>query len=394
MRIILFPSSYVPVTGGVQTVAHNLARGFNERGHEVRVLTNRYPVSLPKTEEIDGVAVERLLLLKPQVEQLRRERPDLFLASFYFYPKSHRRLRNLVASFRPDVINVHFPDSQIPFALALRRQFNFRLVASLHGYDVERWCASNGTSSGSVNSSSPRPQDLLKLFLKEADAVTACSENLLAKANQIERSISSKSHVVPNGVDLKNHTNTISHPHPRPYVLSYGRLTYNKGFDLLISAFADASRLFPEVDLIVAGEGEESERLKEQARSAGIADRVHFFGRADSKQIIELLNGCLFLIVPSRSESFGISALEGMAAGKAVLATKVGGLPELLDLSVNNLVDPTVDGLAAGIREWLGFPERVSVRGRQNRLTAVNYDWSRTVQGYLNAYKVFGEKAA
>lgn len=393
MRIILFPSSYAPVCGGVQTVTHNLARGFNERGHEVRVVTNRYPVSLPKTEEIDGVPVERLLLLKPQFDQLRRQRADLLLASFYFYPATHWRLRNLVASFRPDVVNVHFPDAQIPFVLALQRRFKFRLVASLHGYEVERWFNKNGKTNGSGNGSFDGKQ-LLTAFLKGADAVTACSENLLSKANQIEPSINPKSHVVPNGVDLKGHTNTALHQHPRPYVLSYGRLTYSKGFDLLLSAFADATRGHTEVDLVIAGEGEESERLKELARSSGIADRVHFFGRADSKQIIELLNGCLFLIVPSRSESFGISALEGMAAGKAVLATKVGGLPELLDPSVNNLVDPSVDGLAAGIREWLASAERVSVRGKQNRLAAAKYDWSQTVQGYLNAYSDAAAKAA
>jgi glycosyltransferase involved in cell wall biosynthesis len=216
----------------------------------------------------------------------------------------------------------------------------------------------------------------------------------LSKASKIEPSIEPKSYVVHNGVELELFKSTTRYRHRRPYLLSYGRLTSSKGFDLLLSAFAQASKRYFDVDLIIAGEGEESEHLKELARHAGLGDRVHFFGRAGSKQIIELLNGCLFLVVPSRSESFGISALEGMAAGKAVLATNVGGLPELLDTSVNKLVNPSVDDLTAGIGEWLASLERVSIQGPQNRLAAAEYDWNRTVDGYLNAYRAFGEKAA
>src|SRR5258708_34290912 len=83
-RILLVSCSYAPVVGGVQTVAHNLAKQLIDCGHEVRVVTHRYPVALPAKETIDGVRVDRLLFLSPDFDYLRRPRPDLFRAPFFY----------------------------------------------------------------------------------------------------------------------------------------------------------------------------------------------------------------------------------------------------------------------------------------------------------------------
>src|SRR5258708_3535265 len=145
-RILIVSSSYAPVVGGVQTVAHNLAKQLIGCGHEVRVVTHRYPVSLPAIETIDGIRVDRLLLLSPRIDYLRRQRPDLFGASLFYGPQSHSKLKKVMQEFRPDAVNVHFPDHQIPFILKLRREFAFRLVVSLHGHDVERFDAEPATA--------------------------------------------------------------------------------------------------------------------------------------------------------------------------------------------------------------------------------------------------------
>lgn len=381
--------------GGLQTVVHTLARHLVQQEHQVRVFTNRYPRSLPAQEMLDEVVVERQLLLTPRILDLSNGRPDLFLSSLYFYPSTLIHLIRVMKTLRPDVVNVHFPDAQIPFVLALRRRFKFRLVVSLHGHDVERWSGSNGLANGgSSKGLSAGRKRLLRSFLREADAVTACSKNLLLEARQLEVAIEPKSCVIHNGVDLELYESSVRYQHPRPYIFSHGRLTSKKGFDMLLSAFADASQGFADVDLIIAGAGEESERLKALARDAGISERVHFFGRANPKQIVELLNGCLFLVVPSRVEPFGIVALEGMAAGKAVLATKVGGLPEFLDASNNKLVNSSTNDLAAGMHEWLSSRENVSTRGLQNRRAAAAYDWKHTVDGYLGVYGAPGTTEA
>jgi len=350
----------------------------------VRVITNRYPRSLPAREVIEDVTVERRLFLRPRKRDLTNWRPDLFLSSLYFYPATLMYLLRAMRELRPDVVNVHFPDAQMPFVLALRHLFKFRLVVSLHGHDIERWSAFGEAENKKMRANTGA--QLLRTFLNEADAVTACSSDLLSKAQRLEPGIARKGHVVHNGLDLELFKSTARYSNPRPYILSYGRLTSKKGFDLLISAFAQVAAVHPEVDLILAGDGEDEILLKRLVHEAELDDRVHFFGRAQPGQIVELLNGCLFLVVPSRNEPFGIVALEGMGAGKPVLATRVGGLPEFLEESINQLVEPSVDGLASGLKDWLARREELSALGMGNRRLAAKFTWTRTVEQYLHVY--------
>ena len=359
-RILIFSSSYVPIVGGLQSVAHNLAKQLLTRGHDVRVVTNRYPIALPPREVIDRVMVDRVLLLPASIDYLKRRRLDLFLASLYYGPKSHWRLANIFSEFRPDVVNVHFPDGQVDAVLKLRKRFGFRLVVSLHGDDVERFTndASENGSQGSLSR--------FKAILRAADAVTAVSRDLLDKAIRIERAIAGKSHVIHNGIDFKRFAERACHDHPRSYLLAAGRLVYKKGFDLLIDAYARCQSN-NRSDLIIAGGGEEREALERQVERLGLRDKIYFFGQASSDEVVKLMNGSLGVVVPSRQEPFGIVALEALAAGRPVLATKTGGLQEVLtDLSNDcrsngpasghgdrrvMLVEPTTEGIRSGLLE-------------------------------------------
>jgi glycogen(starch) synthase len=409
MRFLLLPSSYPPVLGGLQTVAHTLARNLIQRGHDVQVVTNRYPRSLPARQVLNGVPVYRWLFLMPDLDHLRERRPDMFLASLCFSPFTLFRLTRRMQNFRPEVVNVHFPDAQVPFVLWLRRWFDFRLVVSLHGHEIERWFLDEPLSI--VH----RPLSMLRrlrTILQEADGVTTCSRYLLNKAIQLEPSVAEKGRVIHNGIDPRRFKDKTSYPHPRPYILAYGRLTYKKGFDMLQSAFAQVARGHPGVDLIVAGDGQEREALQSQAHGLELDRRVHFFGRATPKEVVQLLNGCLFVVLPSREEPFGIVALEALAAGKPILATRVGGLPELLteagspqtavhslplvdsdrwsadhECEASNvesqtlLVEPSVAGLAKGLAKWLELAERSLLPASLSRALET-YSWKQVVDLY------------
>lgn len=356
MRAILFPSSYSPVVGGLQTVVQSLARHLQEGEHDIRVVTNRYPRSLMANEILDGIKVDRFLFIKSQLDQLRRNRADLFAASLYIGPDSARGLKTLFHDFRPDVVNVHFPDGQIPFILKLRKQFTFKLIVSLHGHDVERAFDTSDNGNGAVRlNKSAVP---LREILREADAVTAVSQYLLDRACLIEPAIKNKGHVIYNGIDRARFDDVKAHVHRRPYIFALGRLTHTKGFDLLIEAFARTA-LPKDVDLIIAGDGTERERLARQVNELDLNDKIHFFGQAFDKQVVALMKGSLFVAVPSRNEGFGIVALEALAAGKPLLASKTGGLQEWLttlrgddNQTVSDgitLVEPTVEGIASGL---------------------------------------------
>lgn len=383
MRLLLISSSYPPVLGGLQTVAHTLAQRLNSQGHNVQVVTNRYPRSLPRREMLDGVPVERLLFLWPTWSYLRRRRIDLFLASCFFGPITLFRLWSILRTFRPDVVNVHFPDGQNPFLLILFRLFNFRLVVSLHGDDILRW-ARNAAPDVTNDSGLQN----LRSILKRADAVTACSQWLLNKAVELEPSIVPKGYVVHNGVDLQRFQDRTTYRHSRPYILSYGRLIYDKGYDLLLAAFAQVSTEFQNVDLLIAGSGEEKSSLERWALEMGLDGRVHMCGQATPEEIVGLLNGCSLVVLPSRRETFGIVALEALAAGKPVLATKVGGLPEVLgEGKTVKMVEPTVDGLAAGLHDYLMHLDELRQQGEQNRQRAAHFTWERMIEEYLSVFQ-------
>jgi glycosyltransferase involved in cell wall biosynthesis len=135
-------------------------------------------------------------------------------------------------------------------------------------------------------------------------------------------------------------------------------------------------------------------------RGLGIETRVCFFGRADATEVLLLLNGCLFLTIPSRCEPFGIVALEALAAGKPVLATRVGGMadflsgirdrffrpsgdaavPGRLKITPVGLVEPTVEGLAEGLR--VQFESGPDDAGRVREVLRDDFSWARVAERY------------
>jgi glycogen(starch) synthase len=365
----------------LQTVAHTLARQLARRGHQVRVVANRYPRRLPQREVYQGISVDRWQFLSPDWGHLRRGRWDLFLAALYYFPSTLRRLTRLLETFAPDAVNVHFPDVQIAPVLRLRRRFRFRLVVSLHGHDVERFTEQDGRAGRYGDGG-------LRALLAEADAVTACSRNLLQKAGRVEPSVGAKGTVIYNGIDPERFREKGRRSHDRPYFFAFGRLTRKKGFDLLLEAFARTAAEYPRVDLLLAGEGEERAALLAQTRRLGLRGRVFLVGRLAPREVVRCLNGCLFVAVPSRCEPFGITALEAVAAGKPVLATRVGGLGEFL-LEVCRfcpgpeapalLVEPTVEGLAEGLRCLARGPVLESRAGPK---VLEDYSWARVAQRY------------
>lgn len=381
MRILILSASFPPILGGLETAVHALACAWQDSGHQVQVVTQRHPRRLAAQEIMDGLPVWRRIFLTPRWEYLQRRRPDLFLGGLYYGPATQHWLRRKLSAFRPQVVNLHFPDAQIPFVLRLRERCSFRLVVSLHGHDVMRWTAPDAGLA-------PRPlsekQGLCRL-LQAADAVTACSADLLEQAIRLEPAVQDKGAAIPNGIDLARFQDHTVYAHPRPYLLAVGRLVPKKGFDLLIEAFAQYAKKHPNLDLLLAGAGETASALLAQAAYLGIEPRVHLLGRASPEQIVHLLNGCRALVIPSRGESFGIAALEGLAAGKPVLATRVGGLPALLVGSANRLVEPTVAALAEGLA-WLDEAVDGAALAKANRQLAARYTWDRAAASYTDVF--------
>src|SRR5439155_274446 len=150
--------------------------------------------------------------------------------------------------------------------------------------------------------------------------------------------------VIPNGVEPGVFVDGRARPHPRPYVAAVGRLVPQKGFDVLLEAFARLDA--PEVDLLIAGDGPERRRLEALRERLGLGARVHLLGAVDRATVASLYRGARLVACPSRWEGLPLVCLEAMASGRAVVASRVDGIPDAVGDGETGLLVPPEDPVA------------------------------------------------
>jgi glycogen(starch) synthase len=373
MNIAIFASAFYPHVGGVEELCRQLAHAYQGAGHRCIVLTNRWPRSLPKFEEYEGIPVYRLAMRVPEGSLKARAN----------YRLTHNSIRReMLVTLRRheiDVLHVQCVSSNGYYALLAKRELGLPLVVTTQG---ERTM-----DAGRLYEKSPFANRVLRGLLNEADAISACSENTLNDLEQWYGStFDGRSRVIYNGIRLADFDTPVTFEHRRPYILGIGRLVPQKGFDVLIRAYAMAG--IESHDLLIAGEGAERGTLEALAVEMGVDSRVRFVGRADRTQAVALFSGCEFFVLPSRMEPLGIVNLEAMAAGKAVIASRVGGVPEIVEDGETGLLVAAEDAteLAGAIRRLgsdQGLRERLGVEGRRRAKT---FDWDAIAEQYLDLY--------
>jgi glycosyltransferase involved in cell wall biosynthesis len=337
-KIILFVNSYLPVLGGIQTVSSQLAEGLKDKGFDVYVFTNKYPINLPFKEKIQGVSIKRFVLGN-FFNEIKNVKPLMnLLISFLIYPFTFVHLFVSIYKIKPDVINIHFPLTQLPYIKLLQKLCKFKIVTSFHGHDVLRWV------EGSKKSKLYYDQlDLITV----SDQVTACSNYLSRKIETIYNLKLNSVITIYNGVAYsKNREIT---PDKSNYIFYFGRLEHVKGLDLLINAFVNISD--SEILLKIAGDGSQLYNLKKLVSKYKLEERVVFLGKISQEEVFEYCYKSKLVVVPSRNEAFGLSVLEAIASGRSVLATNVGGIPEILDSRFGLLVEASADGLLNGMNK-------------------------------------------
>ena len=137
------------------------------------------------------------------------------------------------------------------------------------------------------------------------------------------------------------------------------RLEPIKGMDLVVPAFAEVLKKFPEVRLLVVGDGSLRATMEQQAVELGCADRITWVGRQPQEELPRWYGQMDFVLMPSRSEGFGLTAIEAMANGCVMVASNVGGLPEVVRDGVCGLLHRTEDvqDMSAKVSELLGDNE-------------------------------------
>jgi phosphatidylinositol alpha-1,6-mannosyltransferase len=168
-------------------------------------------------------------------------------------------------------------------------------------------------------------------------------------------------------------------------LLSIGRLQRRKGHDIAIEAMAQLSRELPNLKYVIAGDGEERERLEQIARDRGVADRVFFAGVVSDAELPAFYTASDIFVLPNRIdngdiEGFGIVFLEAAASGRPAIGGDSGGVPEAVERDVTGLLVDGADAadVAKGIRTLAASPEQRRRMGEAGRARARDsFSWSR-----------------
>jgi 1,4-alpha-glucan branching enzyme len=202
-----------------------------------------------------------------------------------------------------------------------------------------------------------------------------------ARADRIVR-IPNGIHLDALGADASDSRFAGDHDFAVPFILGLGRTIRRKGFHLLIDAFASCQNRHPDWRLVIAGDGRELPELKRQAEPLG--QRVLFTGLVEGSDKRWLLQNCRFLATPSLEESFPNVALEGLACGKPVIGTDVGGFPELIQSGENGCLIPPDDivTLAAAIGDYMSADLRAASVAAL--ASAQRFSWPRVAAEYLS----------
>ena len=343
-----FPSTH-PRWGGYAAMA---ATPMAEVRHGIEVLHPRYPV-IPKI----GMTVAPLLLAAASIRPIRR----------------------LIAEGRDfDIIDAHYfyPDGVA--AAMLARYFGKRIVVTARGSDIN------------LISRYPLARRLMQWAARHSDAsIGVCN----ALADQIKPwTAPERVHVVRNGVDLRRFR-PVSHDEARrklgidgsPLLLSVGHLVENKGHALVIDALAEIRTQFPDARLAVVGHGPDRERLRQHAESRGCADVVTLVGAVNHEAMIDWYNAADVLVLASANEGWANVLLESLACGTPVVATRVGGSPEVVtDERVGRLAESrTGQSIADSVLGLLrGKPDRATVRRY-----AEGFSWDATSRAQVELFR-------
>jgi glycosyltransferase involved in cell wall biosynthesis len=357
--------------GGLERVVLSLAGAGRGLGQDVSVLCLERPGSL--APEVEAMGTPLACVWKQP--GLRWDTTD--------------RVREVLRKFRPDVLHTHQMTALLYAGRAARRE-RIPVVHTEHN---------NVASSRSRGWARRLRTELLWRYAgRYANRFCGVAREVIAAAGAYGTIRRRKLVHLPNGIDTAAFAAAAAdRPAVRaalgiapdaPLIGTVGRLAEVKQQGVLIRAFAQILPAFPTARLVLVGDGPLWTELKGLAASLGLGRAVLFPGyRPNPERFLAAMD---VFVLPSRAEAMPLVVPEAWAAGRPVIATRVGGIPELIeDGKTGLLVEPgDVGGLAARLRQLLADPPRAQELGRAGRdLARARYDVNSMVGAYDRTYR-------
>lgn len=348
MRLLVATPWYAPEGGGLERYAHEIDRRLVARGHEVRAVA--FTRGTPGEEKLDGVRLLRV--------------PPTAVASNT--PVGARHVALLAREARDaDVVVGHSP---VPFAMECAA-----LAARLRRKPFVAWY-----HAGALVGGSPLLDLVAAVHRRSVEcAALASARALVAVSPFVARGplsrFAGKTTVIPPGVDAAffRPDRAEREPERALFVAPLDRAYRWKGWDVAYEAFRRVAADLPGARFAVVGDGDRRAEAEARARGDGLAERVEFLGRLAPDALAREYARASVVVLASTSpaESFGMVAAEANAAGAAVVASRVGGVPDFVRDGENGVLVPPGDAgaMSAALAALLAAPERARELGARGR---------------------------
>ena len=288
-----------------------------------------------------------------------------------------KRVCQLVSSIQPDILHAHYASSWGYMGS----------MCNFHPYIITGWGADIFDST-----KNPILKRIIKRSFSKADALTVLSK---ITQDEMKKLTDKEVELIPFGVDTKKFI-PVQKNHPGIIRIgTFRTLKIKYGVEYLIRAFAVLAQKFPNITLEIVGDGELREALENLGSELGVSDKITFHGfinqQTDFTKYSSVLSQLdIFAILSIMdSETFGVACVEASACGIPVVATNVGGLPEVIKDGITGIiVEPKNPDQTACALEKLLVDESLRIKmgeaGRRNVIDS--FDWEKSVEKMMNVY--------
>ena len=357
------------------------------RGHEVTVIAPSY--SGLKNHTIDGIEVRRFHYAPARLEKLThgegapnklKKNPFLKVLTLTYLLSGIWSVWKICREKRVDILHVHWPFPHGLMALLPAWLARVKIISSCHGAEIalatrNRWSTA-----------------LLASCLRRSDAVTANSSHT---ANLIRKISARDAQVIPYGATVRIDQESCSSSNEIPLLLFAGRLIQRKGVNYLLNAMP---LILGErqARLVITGDGHCRAEWEALSRELGVADRVEFAGFVSNERLSELFRSCAIYVHPAihddrgDTEGLGVVLIEALRNRKPVVASRVGGIVDVIKDEETGLLVPEKDpaAIANAILRLLDDSTLARRLGEQGHVYAARFfDWDRITDQLEAVYR-------
>ncbi len=377
MRVLLLAWDFPPhAVGGDAAHVDGLARALGRAGHDVVVLTPRH-ADAPSDQRDGNVRVLRAPIGLPWI-------PDDFVVATAASANHHLvQLISTLSGWTPDVIHAHnWPVAWAAETLAVVH--GARLVTTFHN-------TSSSQHGGRVPPGTPAAIHAVESWLAHTSSQVLAASRFMAREVISAFEVNpDKVHRIPNGIDPEWWA-TGEQPDSRtPLVLTWGRVQFEKGFQVLARSLSTLRSRVPGIECIVAGRGSYLPELQSRIDVEGVSDLVRLPGFVPDEKLRDLVHRAGCVVIPSLYEPFGIVALETLAGGAPLIAARTGGLAELIEgTGAGLLFEPgNADELTECVAQVLTDRDLADrMRRRGQALLAARYSWEAIARATVGVYQ-------